>query len=104
MPLVTASKKLIKFDPQTFLSTINGGRKIEAFAKKQTIFAQGDSSDAVFYIEGGKGKTHRCFGDRQGSHNRHSERERFLRRGLPYRAASPPVLRNRNDRLLRDEN
>jgi CRP/FNR family transcriptional regulator, cyclic AMP receptor protein len=38
----------------TFLSTINGGRKIEAFAKRQTIFAQGDSSDAVFYIKEGK--------------------------------------------------
>jgi CRP-like cAMP-binding protein len=56
MRLVTASKKLIKFDPKTFLSTINGGRKIEAFAKKQTIFAQGDSSDAVFYIKEGKVK------------------------------------------------
>jgi CRP/FNR family transcriptional regulator, cyclic AMP receptor protein len=56
MTLVTASKKLIKFDPKTFLSTINGGRKIEAFAKKQTIFAQGDSSDAVFYIKEGKVK------------------------------------------------
>ena len=29
MPLVAASKKLSKFDPKTFLSTINGGRKIE---------------------------------------------------------------------------
>ncbi len=56
MTLVTASKKLIKFDPKRFLSTINGGRKIEAFAKKQTIFAQGDSSDAVFYIREGKVK------------------------------------------------
>ena len=56
MPLVAASKKLIKFDTKTFLSTINGGRKIEAFAKKQTIFAQGDSSDAVFYIREGKVK------------------------------------------------
>ena len=54
MPLVAASKKLIKFDTKTFLSTINGGRKIEAFPKKQTIFAQGDSSDAVFYIKEGK--------------------------------------------------
>ena len=54
MPLVGASKKLIKFDPQTFLSTINGGRKIAAFPKKETIFAQGDSSDAVFYIKKGK--------------------------------------------------
>jgi CRP/FNR family transcriptional regulator, cyclic AMP receptor protein len=49
-----ASKKLSKFDPNTFLSTINGGRKIEAFAKRETIFAQGDSSDAVFYIKEGK--------------------------------------------------
>jgi CRP/FNR family cyclic AMP-dependent transcriptional regulator len=56
MPLVAASKKLIKFDPKTFLSTLDGGRKIEAFAKKQTIFSQGDSSDAVFYIKEGKVK------------------------------------------------
>jgi CRP/FNR family transcriptional regulator, cyclic AMP receptor protein len=49
-----ASKKLRQFDPKTFLSTINGGRKIEAFAKTQTIFSQGDSSDAVFYIKEGK--------------------------------------------------
>src|ERR1700729_1033570 len=56
MPLVAASKKLIKFDTKTFLSTINGGRKIEAFPQKQTIFAQGDSSDAVFHIKEGKVK------------------------------------------------
>ena len=56
MTLVAVSKKLIKFDPKTFLSTINGGRKIEAFPKKQTIFAQGDSGDAVFYIKDGKVK------------------------------------------------
>src|ERR1700723_3237654 len=54
MTLVKASKKLIQFDPKTFLSTINGGRKIVAFLKKQTIFAQGDPSDAVFYIQKGK--------------------------------------------------
>jgi len=53
---MTTPKKLKKFDPKRFLSTINGGRKIEAFAKKQTIFAQGDSSDAVFYIKQGKVK------------------------------------------------
>src|SRR6202158_4545618 len=56
MALVVAAKKVSKFDPKTFLSTINGGRKIEAFLKKQTIFAQGDSSDAVFYIKEGKVK------------------------------------------------
>ena len=54
MPLVAASKKLSKFDTKTFLSTINGGRKIVVFSKKQAIFAQGDSADAVFYIKGGK--------------------------------------------------
>jgi len=54
MPLVAASKKLIRFDTKTFLSTIDGGRKIVAFPKKQTIFAQGDSSDTVFYIKEGK--------------------------------------------------
>src|SRR5450631_3872084 len=54
MPLVAASKKLIKFDTKTFLSTINGGRKIAAFPKKQPIFVQGDPSDAVFYIRKGK--------------------------------------------------
>jgi len=52
-PLV-ANKKRRTFDPKTFLSTINGGRKIVAFVKKQAIFAQGDPSDAVFYIKKGK--------------------------------------------------
>ena len=54
-PAVT-TKKPRKFDPKTFLSTIDGGRKIAAFSKKQMIFAQGDSSDAVFYIQEGKVK------------------------------------------------
>jgi CRP/FNR family cyclic AMP-dependent transcriptional regulator len=52
-PAVTA-KKLSKFDPKTFLSTIDGGRKVAAFSKKQRIFVQGDPSDAVFYIQQGK--------------------------------------------------
>ncbi len=51
-----AAKNLSQFDTKTFLSTIDGGRKIVAFPKKQTIFVQGDSSDAVFYIQRGKVK------------------------------------------------
>ena len=35
---------------------MDGGRKIAAFSKKQPIFAQGDSADAVFYIQKGKVK------------------------------------------------
>jgi CRP-like cAMP-binding protein len=56
MASVASAKKRSKFDPQTFLSTIDGGRTIAAFPKRQTIFAQGDSSDAVFYIQEGKVK------------------------------------------------
>src|SRR6202790_5400225 len=56
MTLVAASKRLIKFDTKTFLSTINGGRKIEAFPKKKTLLSQGGLSDAVFYIQKGKVK------------------------------------------------
>jgi CRP-like cAMP-binding protein len=54
MTPVAAAKKRRKFDPQTFLSTVDEGRTIAAFPRKQTIFAQGDSSDAVFYIQKGK--------------------------------------------------
>jgi CRP/FNR family transcriptional regulator, cyclic AMP receptor protein len=42
------------FDPQKFLAAIGEGRKVVAFSKKQTIFAQGDAADAVFYIQEGK--------------------------------------------------
>jgi CRP/FNR family cyclic AMP-dependent transcriptional regulator len=57
MTPVETTSKLRKFDPKTFLSTIDGGgRKIVAFAKKQAIFVQGGSSDAVFYIQAGKVK------------------------------------------------
>jgi CRP/FNR family transcriptional regulator, cyclic AMP receptor protein len=51
---VAAAKKRSKFNLKTFLSTIDGGRTIAAPNKKQTIFAQGDSSDSVFYIQRGK--------------------------------------------------
>src|ERR1700731_3121653 len=50
------TKKKREFDPNTFLATIGDGRKNVAIAKKQTIFAQGDGADAVFYIQTGKVK------------------------------------------------
>jgi CRP-like cAMP-binding protein len=43
-----------KFDPQVFLDTIGEGRKAMLFPKKQTVFAQGDLADAVFYLQTGK--------------------------------------------------
>jgi CRP/FNR family cyclic AMP-dependent transcriptional regulator len=44
----------INFNPDTFLATIGEGRKILSVPKKQTIFAQGDSADSVFYVQKGK--------------------------------------------------
>jgi len=41
-------------DMKKFLATIGEGRKLVAFPKKQTIFAQGDAADAVFYIQEGR--------------------------------------------------
>jgi CRP/FNR family cyclic AMP-dependent transcriptional regulator len=51
-----AAKKRLDFDPHAFLATIGEGRNFFLFAKKQGIFAQGDTADAVFYIQTGKVK------------------------------------------------
>jgi CRP/FNR family transcriptional regulator, cyclic AMP receptor protein len=48
------AKKKGDFDPNTFLAIIGEGRKFLLFPKKQTIFAQGDPADAVFYVQTGK--------------------------------------------------
>jgi len=54
MAKTTLGKKKRAFDPKKFLATIGEGRKAVAFPRKQTIFAQGDSADAIFYIQEGK--------------------------------------------------
>src|SRR5437762_8218976 len=54
MTAIGAVRKSRDFDPGTFLATIGEGRKTVAVPKKQTIFAQGDVADAVFYIQEGK--------------------------------------------------
>jgi len=54
MSFSAATKKNREFDPDTFLATIGDGRKILAVPRKQTIYAQGDGADAVFYIQKGK--------------------------------------------------
>ena len=46
-------KKKHDFDPKKFLATIGEGRKLVSTAKKQTIYSQGQASDAVFYIQKG---------------------------------------------------
>jgi CRP-like cAMP-binding protein len=49
-----AAKKRGGFDSSTFLATVGDGRKTLAFSKKESIFAQGDCADAVFYVQRGK--------------------------------------------------
>ena len=42
------------FNPKTFLSKGGNGKTMLKFLKNQSIFSQGDVSDAVFYIQQGK--------------------------------------------------
>jgi len=51
---ITNSKKRPYFDPRTFLSTVGKGREMVSFEKKSTIFAQGDATDGLFFIQEGK--------------------------------------------------
>ena len=44
------------FDPKDFLARIGKGRSIGKYRKGQIVFSQGDSADAVFYIQKGKAK------------------------------------------------
>ena len=44
------------FDPQDFLSKVDGGRTISKYRKNQKVFSQGDAADSVFYIQKGKVK------------------------------------------------
>lgn len=49
-------KRAAPFDPKTFLSVVDGGKKILKCRKKQALFSQGQTADAVFYLLGGKVK------------------------------------------------
>ena len=42
------------FDPHPLLATIGEGRKALTVSKREGIFAQGDTADAVFYIQEGR--------------------------------------------------
>ena len=44
------------FNLETFLSTISEGKRILTAPKKQILFSQGDTTEAVFYIQTGKVK------------------------------------------------
>jgi CRP/FNR family cyclic AMP-dependent transcriptional regulator len=44
------------FDPRVFLAEVGKGRTIADYKKNQKVFSQGDSADAIFYIQKGKVK------------------------------------------------
>src|SRR6202047_1111836 len=54
MKQITHPKKKLDFNPHAFLSTIGKGRYMASFQKKNTIFAQGDSTDGLFFVQTGK--------------------------------------------------
>jgi CRP-like cAMP-binding protein len=51
---VTPAKKKPGFTPRAFLSTVGRGRDMQSYRKKRTIFAQGEPSDGLFFIQTGK--------------------------------------------------
>ncbi|HUF86711.1 MAG TPA: Crp/Fnr family transcriptional regulator [Thermohalobaculum sp.] len=51
-----AKKRERPFDPEAFLAKIDTGRSARKYASQQTVFAQGDAADAVFYLRSGKVK------------------------------------------------
>jgi len=51
---ITTARERSEFSPLAFLSTIGKGREMLSFQKKDTIFAQGDSTDGLFFIQKGK--------------------------------------------------
>jgi CRP/FNR family cyclic AMP-dependent transcriptional regulator len=44
------------FDPKVFLAKVGAGKTILEFRRNQTIFAQGDVADTIFYIQKGRVK------------------------------------------------
>jgi CRP/FNR family cyclic AMP-dependent transcriptional regulator len=52
--ITISAKSKSPFNPHAFLSTIGKGRNMVAFQNKGTIFAQGDSTDGLFFIQKGK--------------------------------------------------
>jgi CRP-like cAMP-binding protein len=72
-----AAKARRDFDPHAFLATISEGRKLVIFLKRQIIFAQGDSADAVFYLQTGRVKLTVVSKDGRSNHRDIRRRELF---------------------------
>lgn len=51
---MTSSKRRVDFNPRVFLSSIGEGRNFQSFEHRDTIFAQGDRTDGISFIQKGK--------------------------------------------------
>jgi CRP/FNR family transcriptional regulator, cyclic AMP receptor protein len=51
-----AIKRKPPFNPKSFLAKVGEGRSIGQYRKDQIVFSQGDSANAVFYLQNGKAK------------------------------------------------
>jgi CRP/FNR family transcriptional regulator, cyclic AMP receptor protein len=54
--LAMKRKQIAPFRPETFFKQIGSGKTTLTCPKKQVLFSQGDTADAVFYIQAGKVK------------------------------------------------
>ena len=50
------SKRKHSFNPKEFLDTEGSGRTVSSYGKEEKVFAQGESADAVFYVQKGRVK------------------------------------------------
>ena len=49
-------KQILSFDPKSFLAKEGEGRSLAHYRKDESIFAQGDVADQIFYIRSGRVK------------------------------------------------
>jgi CRP-like cAMP-binding protein len=49
-----APKSKLPFDPKLFLAKVGEGKTVAEYSKDQIVFSQGDSANAVFYVQKGK--------------------------------------------------
>ncbi len=54
--MLMAHKQATPFDPHTFLTKLDGGKTLLHTRNKHIIFSQGDTANAVFYIQDGRVK------------------------------------------------
>src|ERR1700692_4908495 len=48
-----ASKRTLRFSPAVFRKKFHAGMTVHDYQDKEVIFSQGDTADAVFYVQSG---------------------------------------------------